>query len=114
MNRRGFIGGLLGVAVGELILPEPKRVRAYSFLPGDVGHISNDLRVPIDPRDFFGWDPVPDSRGIHHFEATALVVRVNEVIVDVIVAPRVMKPTMVAHGDELSISEFYLKGTLSV
>ena len=33
MNRRRFLGGLFGVA-GGLVLPEPARVRAYSFMPG--------------------------------------------------------------------------------
>lgn len=33
MKRRGFLGGLLG-GVGALWLPEPERVRTYSFGPG--------------------------------------------------------------------------------
>ncbi len=34
MNRRTFLGSLFGVA-GGLVLPEPPRVRAYSFMPGE-------------------------------------------------------------------------------
>jgi hypothetical protein len=33
MNRRDFLGSLLAGAAG-LLLPEPPRVRAYSFMPG--------------------------------------------------------------------------------
>lgn len=32
MNRRNFLSGLLATA-GGLVLPEPERVRAYSFMP---------------------------------------------------------------------------------
>lgn len=34
MNRRSFLSGLLGAATA-LVLPEPERVRVYSFLPGE-------------------------------------------------------------------------------
>ncbi len=34
MIRRQFLGGVFGIA-GGLCLPEPARVRAYSFMPGD-------------------------------------------------------------------------------
>lgn len=33
MNRRAFLASMLGAA-GALVLPEPKRIRTYSFMPG--------------------------------------------------------------------------------
>jgi hypothetical protein len=44
MNRRNFLGSLFAGAAG-LLLPEPPRVRAYSFMPG-VGR-ADDARMVL-------------------------------------------------------------------
>lgn len=53
MNRRNFLSGLLATA-GGLVLPEPERVRAYSFMPGEPYSAARDwLRVERAMSDGF-------------------------------------------------------------
>lgn len=47
LSRRSFLAGLLTAAAAPLIVPEPQRVRAYSFMPG-VGRASRVLYYDSD------------------------------------------------------------------
>lgn len=48
MNRRSFLAAL-GAAAGALVLPEPQRVRAYSFMPGVVKLPGSPPYGVVDP-----------------------------------------------------------------
>jgi len=69
IGRRSFIASLAGLT-GALVLPEPPRVRAYSFLPGDRReellmraareavrkHTAEMIRADIEQGDFVTVD----------------------------------------------------------
>jgi hypothetical protein len=68
MNRRSFLAAL-GAAAGALVLPEPQRVRAYSFMPGVVKLPGSPPYGVVDPP----W-PWPQASAHYYADTDSIII----------------------------------------